>query len=155
MISRVVFPGATMFLLFIHANVAYSQDPSGMPKILRLGNLKVLETDTALETLRKKSFNASRKEIHARINLWSQQIASIDGVIDSLERFHQLRMDVESMPDETEYASDRVETAKYLLRKCESLKPRRAVLKETDLIILTSYQLRCELEAELLKLGKK
>lgn len=155
MTIRTVFAITIIFIVFHLTGTLAAQDIPTTPKILRLENVEVPETDTAINKLRKKSFNATRNELHARINLWSQEIFSIDGVIDSMERIHKLRIDIETMPDEFQLAVDKAEAAEYLLEQRKSSKTRRGVVKETELVILESYKLRCKLEAETIKLGQK
>lgn len=131
-------------LLFLLLGVSLdAQEAANRPAILGLRPLQVLETESELEGLRKKSFNATHKEIRARINLWRQELASIDGVIDSIKRLQKLRLAMEPMPDELAFAKEELELASHLDRMA-SASP-RAVLKETDKIILASYMLQLEL----------
>jgi hypothetical protein len=139
-------------------NSAYAQEDNPFANILKTKTeLKSVGTDDKVTELLKQSYNATHAEIRTRYNYWLQGVGEFDGLLDSINRFQSIRVEVEGKPDARRFAEQKVSFAKEIEKQSDTAKSNGHLAAQGDIDkrAATSFRLAAELEVERLKSGVK
>ena len=111
------------------------------------------DTDKRMMALLKEGYNATHVEIRTRYNYWLQGLGDISGLLDSINRFHLLRLEIEGEPDVRRFAEQKLAFAKEIEAQTArgKSKAKFEAIREIDECSTRAFRIAAELELERLK----
>jgi hypothetical protein len=136
-------------------NCAFAQEENPFKDILKApAELKIAEDDDKPTALRKQLYNAAHAEIRTRYNYWLQGVGEIDGLLDSVNRFHNVREEIEPKSDPRRNLEQKIAYFLELEKQSTTIQLTNAKLhahREIDKREATSFRIAAQLELERLK----
>jgi len=143
-----------LVLMVSLANSAVAQIENPFADVLkRSAEIQVVDTDSQQTTLLKQSFNAAHKEMRIRYNYWLQGIGEIDGLLQSIDRLHNIRLEVGPAANELAFVEQKLVFAREIETQCEKAnsKEKSKAIREIDEATATAFRIRAELQIVKLK----
>jgi hypothetical protein len=141
-------------LIVSSSNSAVAQIENPFADVLkRSTEIEVVDTDGQQTALLKQSFNAAHKEMRIRYNYWLQGVGEIDGLLQSIDRLHNIRLEVSPAASELAFVEQKLGFAREIETQCEKAnsKAKYAAIREIDEASATAFRIRAELQIVKLK----
>ena len=108
-----------VMLIVVFANSAVAQIENPFADVLKeSAEIEVVDSDSLETTLLKHSFNAADKEMRIRYNYWCQGVGEIDGLLQSIDRLHKIRLEVGPAASELAFVEQKLAFAKEIETQC-------------------------------------
>jgi len=142
-----------LVLMVSLANSAVAQIENPFADVLkRSAEIQAVDTDSQQTTLLKQSFNAAHKEMRIRYNYWLQGIGEIDGLLQSIDRLHNIRLEVGPAANELAFVEQKLGFAREIETQCEKANSKKTkAIREIDEATATAFRIRAELQIVKLK----
>ncbi len=142
----------TLTVAFANSAVAQIENPFA-DVLKRAAEIEVVDTDGRHTTLLKQSFNTAHKEMRIRYNYWLQGVGEIDGLLQSIDRLHKIRLEVGPAANELAFVEQKLAFAREIETQCAKAnsKAKYEAIREIDEASATAFRIRAELEIEKLK----
>ncbi|QDT88819.1 hypothetical protein [Gimesia algae] len=111
------------------------------------------DTDDRTIMLMKESYNATHTEIRTRYNYWLQGVGEISGLLDSVKRFHLIRLEIEGKADKRKFVEQKLAFAKTIEAQTAKGKSKAEyeALREIEKCSARAFRIAVELELERLR----
>ena len=111
------------------------------------------DNDDRLTLLLKESYNATHTEIRTRYNYWLQGVGEISGLLDSIKRFHSIRLELEAKADKRKFVEQKLAFAKTIEAQTAKgkSKARYEAIREIEECSARAFRIATELGLEELR----
>lgn len=143
-----------LVMIVAFANSAAAQIENPFADVLKRPiEIEVVDTDSQQTTLLKQSFRAAHKEMRIRYNYWLQGVGEIDGLLQSIDRLHKMRLEAGPGASELAFVEQKLAFAQEIETQCEKAnsKAKYEAIREIDEASATAFRIRTELEIVKLK----
>ena len=141
-------------IMILAANPSLGQQVDPYSSILQAPTeIQRSATDEKTIALLKEGYNATHVEIRTRYNYWLQGVGEISGLLDSINRFHSLRLEIEGKANVRRFAEQKLAFAKKI--EAQTAKGRSKAnfesIRQIDVCSARAFRIAAELELERLR----